>query len=55
MICYRDMTFCSRSSECANEACFRYVTGSVRFNANEMGLPLALSDMSKTCGEFEEK
>lgn len=49
MICYRDMTFCSRSKDCANTDCFRMVDEEVEQGAAQMGLDIAYADMSDLC------
>ena len=49
MICYRDMTFCLLSKDCATAECPRHVTKDVEAGAEEMGLGLAMADCSSTC------
>jgi len=49
MICYRDMTFCTRSDDCSVKDCFRKVTQEVKDDAKTTGLGLAMGDMSQTC------
>ena len=49
MICYKDMTFCTRSDDCAIKDCFRQITQEVRDGAKRMGLGLGMGDMSQRC------
>ena len=49
MICYRDMTFCTRSDDCAVQDCSRKITESIKAGAERMGLGLATADMSLRC------
>lgn len=46
-LCYKDKTFCS--SDCKNMECYRYYDLGVERDAVLFGLPVALSDFSKTC------
>ena len=57
MLCYRDMTFCTKSREmgggqCLNVECPRYITPKLAADANEFGLPLSTSDLSSSCLEY---
>lgn len=49
-LCYKDKTFCQ--SDCVNFECHRYYDGGVAKDAAEFGLPVALSDFSKTCEHY---
>lgn len=47
MITYKDKTFCS--AECDNSECHRFYDQGVKADADNAGLPVALSDFSPTC------
>jgi hypothetical protein len=47
MLCYKDRTFCK--SDCKNSECFRYYDEGVAKDASDFGLPVAVSDYSKSC------
>lgn len=49
MISYRDMTFCSRSKDCANTHCFRMIDQEVLDGAKQLGLGIAQGDCSNIC------
>lgn len=49
-LCYKDQTFCK--SDCTNMECFRYYDSGVEKDAQEFGLPVALSDFSKGCKHY---
>lgn len=49
-LCYKDQTFCN--SDCRNMECFRYYDEGVRQDAEDFGLPVALSDYSKSCDHY---
>ena len=61
MMCYRDMTFCSNTEECANtEGCHRAFTKDVETSANNwaeaIGLdytPVAMSEFKNSCIKFK--
>lgn len=50
MTCYKDQTFCA--SDCVNTECFRYYDSGVAADAREFGLPVALSDFTKSCNYY---
>lgn len=47
MICYKDRTFCK--SDCTQRSCYRYYDEEVAKDAEDFGLPVALSDFSNDC------
>lgn len=50
MICYRDMTFCTDSMQCANSGnCFRNYSELDKKRAMEMKLPIALGSFKSHC------
>lgn len=56
MICYRDRTYCDTDkNQCKNIECNKHLKNegeySLKFNEGE--LPIATSDFSKSCDEFE--
>jgi len=56
MLCYRDMTFCSKF--CGNKQCHRNFTKEVEDAAykwwGKSGAPVAFSDFSESCGMYKE-
>lgn len=54
-LCFRDMEFCTAA--CATKDCVRRLTNEVRIEARawwgEDGAPIAMSDQSNRCGDFE--
>lgn len=52
MLCYHDKTFCD--SDCKADSCYRFLSKSDRDKANELQLPIALSDFSKVCKDYRE-
>ncbi len=54
MICYRDMTFCSKM-DCANLKCKRTQRGIDDAHWKASGeLPLSIADMWRECNDHEE-
>lgn len=53
MLCYKDRTFCD--SDCVNVECYRYFDEGVAKDAEDFGLPVALSDYSKKCDYYKGK
>ena len=51
MLCYRDMTFCQ--SDCTNKECSRFISEAVVEGSEKTGLPLAVSDFSETCEDYQ--
>jgi hypothetical protein len=54
MICFRDMTFCA--SDCANDKCRRHFGEDDKEAAEKWMLdpPIAWSDFSKDCEEYQK-
>ena len=46
-LCYKDRTFCN--SDCRNQECSRYYDAGVAKDAEDFGLPVAISDFSNSC------
>lgn len=66
MMCYRDMSFCSSSSICANTRCDRNFSVEVRAAAERWwnptgdpekkdGAPIGMMDFKRNCDVFIEK
>lgn len=57
MICFRDMTFCG--SDCQNRSCPRNFNDDVSAAARRWwggpGAPIAFSDFSKDCPDYQPK
>lgn len=53
MLCYKDRTFCE--AKCSNTECSRLLTHELEVEADNFGLPLAVSDFSNDCKEFKKK
>ena len=57
MLCYRDMTFCSAS--CASMDCRHQFTEAERAKARAWwggeGAPIAMSDFSESCPEYQPR
>lgn len=49
-LCYKDMTFCK--SNCANTTCRRFMYKELAKEADDFGLPIAMSDFSPTCKDY---
>lgn len=58
MLCYRDMTFCADSDQCADTDCLRKLTDKVKQDAEKWwgkpGAPIALGSFRETCSKFVE-
>ena len=56
MMCFMDMTFCT--AKCVNKECTRKLTDKVMDDAKKWwgkeGAPIAISDFSDTCLDYEE-
>ena len=52
MLCYRDRTYCA--SDCLNRECSRFVSKHVEMESKRLNLPLALSDFSKRCPDYQK-
>lgn len=56
-VCFRDMTFCE--ANCENVACHRNITPAVKAAGEKWwgspDFPIAVSDFSKTCGEYKAR
>ena len=51
-ICYKDQTFCR--SDCVQTNCFRYYDDEIAKEAEDFGLPVALSDFSNRCPSYKK-
>lgn len=54
MICYRDTTYCV-SKDCVNKSCKRRMTDEIHEKAAKCGLPVSVTDESKTCTYYVTK
>lgn len=58
MICYRDMSFCADSDQCATVKCFSKLTDEVKQKAEEWwgkpGAPIAVMSFKESCSNFVE-
>lgn len=52
MLCYRDMSFCADSGECATEMCPRYLSSDVFYEAGVFGLPVSVAQFKDGCKRF---
>jgi hypothetical protein len=52
-LCYKDQTFCN--SDCTNSACFRFIHKDLFTEANDFGLPVAMSDFSPSCEYYTKE
>lgn len=50
MITYKDMTFCE--CDCTNTECSRYYDAGVAKDAEDVGLPISIADLSKGCPSY---
>lgn len=59
MMCFRDMTFCANSDECANDQCARHWNNDLQHQADAWwggeGAPVAMGFYKTVCGKFMEK
>jgi hypothetical protein len=52
-LCYKDRTYCE--SDCANTRCRRFIYKTLFKEAEDFGLPVAVSDFSPDCIDYVKK
>jgi len=52
MLCYKDKTFCH--SDCTNTSCWRYLSEHDAERAEQLNLPISMSDFSTDCPDYKE-